>query len=184
MPLFTSPREKRLWLWALVVFSAIYATLFAGRPLARLYGNQDVQALIFVSGMLLVGIVILLHGIKNRPGRIEMTVIIGIVAVYVMLFLRLGLPERSHLFEYSVLAIFIHRALRERKDHGRPEPKPALLAILITFFIGLTDECIQLFMPSRVFDPYDILFNGFVVTVAIGFSIVLTWVRRRGQKGG
>ncbi len=43
MPLFTSSREKHLWIWAFSVFAAIFSTLFIGQPLARLLANQNIQ---------------------------------------------------------------------------------------------------------------------------------------------
>lgn len=177
--LFTSRREKRLWLWALAVLVAIFSTLFVGRPLLNVLGEQNIQAGIFLLGMLLVGVVILIHGLRSRPGKVEMVTLLGIAAVYIMLFLRLGLPERSHLIEYSVLAIFIHKALLERKIQGKHIPQPALLAILIAFLIGVLDEFIQIFLPDRVFDPTDMLFNGIAVIMAIGASSFLSWVRKR-----
>ncbi len=177
MPLFTSSREKHLWVWAFLVFVSIFSTLFIGRPLARLLGNQDVQAVIFLMAMLLIGAAILVHSLQAKPSKIEAVTWLGIAAVYTMFFLRLGMAERSHLIEYSVLAIFVHKAIAERKDQGRQIQRPALLSLVITFLIGLLDECIQLFLPHRVFDPWDILFNGIAVTMAIGSRVVLSRVR-------
>ncbi|MFD2561466.1 VanZ family protein [Aquimarina rubra] len=182
MPFFTSKKEKHLWIWVLAVFAAIFSTLFIGQPLAAIFGNQDVQALIFGSVMILVGITIVVHAFRTKANKIEITVLIGVVAVYSMLFLRLGLPERSHLMEYSVLAIFIHNAINERVKQGKKVFIPALLAIMIAFMVGVFDECIQIFLPNRVFDPMDIVFNGFAIVMAIGFSVLIKWVRRQIQK--
>ncbi len=178
MPLFTSSREKHLWIWAFSVFAAIFSTLFIGQPLARLLANQNIQAVFFVLGMLLVGATITVHGLKTKPSKIEIAIWLGIGAVYIMFFLRLGIPERSHLIEYSVLAIFIHKALTERVGHGTKILLVALMSFVVTFLIGILDECIQIVLPNRVFDPEDIFFNGSAVTIAIGSSMVLNWVRR------
>jgi len=179
MPLFKSTREKRLWTWTIVVVATIFSTLFIGQPLANELRDQNLQAVFFVLGMLLVGSAILAHGIQDKPGKIEITVLLGIIAVYVMLFVRLGLPERSHLIEYSVLAIFIHKALVERIAQGQAIRIPGLLALVSAFLIGVLDECIQSILPHRVFDPQDILFNGIAVTAAVGSSALLTWIRQR-----
>ena len=178
MPHFTSSREKHLWLWAFLVFAAIFSTLFIGQPLAILFKNQDIQAAVFLLVMVLVGATMLVHGIKTKPGKIEITILLGIIAVYIMFFLRLGLPERSHLMEYSVLAIFIHKAITERVRQGIKIRMPALLAFVATFLIGVFDECIQIILPNRVFDPTDIMFNGIAAAMAIGSSVVLTWARK------
>ena len=181
MSVFTSAREKQLWSWSAAVILAIILSLFAGRPLARFFGDQNIQAAIFAFGMLLTAIAMCLHAIKVKPGRIELAVLFGIAAVYIMLILRLGVPERSHLFEYSVLAICIHKALMERSKHIKTS-NPAILALAITIVIGALDECIQILLPARVFDPVDIVFNSFVAALAIGSQVVLFWVRRWVQK--
>lgn len=182
MPVFTSTREKKLWLWSLAVLAAIFSTLFVGQPLLKLFGNQNIQAVIFMFGMLLVGGAMLAHGLKTQPGKIEWAILLGIVAVYFMLFLRLGLPERSHLIEYSVLAIFVHMALMERRGQENQVLKTALLAFLITFATGVLDECLQIFLPDRVFDLTDMVFNGLAGLMAIGARVILQWVRKKIRK--
>ena len=179
MPLFTSTREKHLWFWVFVVFVAIFSTLFLGQPLAELFSSQDVRAVIFLIVMFFVGATILVHAIKTKPTKIELTIILGIAAVYTMFVLRLGMPERSHLMEYSVLAIFIHMALLEREHTKKNSMNPALLAFLITLIIGVLDECIQIFLPGRVFDPNDMLFNGLAAFMAIGVRLVLQFIRNK-----
>ena len=178
MSFFTSAREKQLWLYVLIVLITIISTLFFGQPLIEWLSNQNIQAAIFLLAMLLVGTSILIHGLTARPSKTEMTIWIGFSAVYLLLFLRLGLPERSHLIEYSVLAIFIHKALIERVK-GKQILMPAFLALVITIIIGMLDECIQILLPNRVFDPVDILFNSLAGLLAIGASIVLHWVRKK-----
>lgn len=178
MSLFTSTREKYLWFWAFAVFIAIFSTLFVGQPFTKIFANQNIQTAIFLIGMLLVVVTILLHVLKAKPSKTEITILLGIVAVYIMFFLRLGIPERSHLIEYSVLAIFIHKAITERVRQGKRIPLPTLLSFAVTFLIGVFDECIQIVLPNRVFDPLDILFNGFVIIMALGSSVVFNWVKK------
>ena len=86
--------------------------------------------------------------------------------------------ERSHLLEYSVVALFIYEALTERASQGRRVPVPALLAILATSLVGVLDECIQAFLPSRVFDPLDMLQNAVAAVVAVTGCAALRWARR------
>ena len=166
MPLFTSHLEKRLWFCVITVLIAIFSMLFIGQPLINLLSNQDIQAIFFLLGMLLVAIIILMHGLKTTTSRTEIIIIVGILAVFVMFFLRLGLTERSHLIEYSVLAIFTHKALLERQKNSRHVPMPALLAFMTTFLIGVLDEAIQIILPNRIFDVEDIIFNGMAAAMA------------------
>lgn len=187
MALFTSSREKRLWLWVLAVTAAIYGTLFMGQPLARELRDQDVQAVFFLIGMLLAASAVLIHGSRPRTSRYELVVIIGILAVYTLFVFRLGAPERSHLIEYSVLAVFIHRALSERARHRKPGLAPALTAVILASLVGLLDEGIQWFLPNRVFDFEDVFFNVMASGMAVGASTLLLWIRGRftnARKGG
>ena len=178
MTIFTSKREKQLWVWAFVVIVVIFSTLFLGQPLAIFFSSQDVRAFVFVIVMFLVGLTILIHAIKTKPSGLELTLWIGLAAVYIMFILRLGMPERSHLMEYSVLAVFIHKAIVERKNQGKKIPMPALIALVVSFTIGVLDECIQILLPDRYFDPEDIVFNGMAAALAIGSNVLLNRVRK------
>lgn len=178
MTLFKSAREKRLWLGAHIATATIFLTLFIGNPLANQLREQNIQTIFFVFGMILVGGTILIHGIRTKPNRIELTLLVGSVAVFVMFYLRLGAPERSHMIEYSVLSLFVYSALQERATNNS-KLKPSIKAILIAFCIGVIDETIQIFLPHRVFDFQDILFNGTVILMTITGSLTLGWARRR-----
>lgn len=102
------------------------------------------------------------------------------LAVVVAIYSTLGLARtRSHLIEYGVVAAFMHEALRERARHGRRVPAPALLTVLATGLVGVLDECIQLLLPSRVFDPLDMLFNVPGGVMAVSASAALGWARPR-----
>ena len=177
MPLFSSVRERRLWACTLLVVLTIYATLGLATTLVEVLHNRELFDGTFLIGFLLIWVAILTQGLKVRPRGTEISVGLGIMAVYLMLFARLGIPERTHLFEYSVVALFIYEALTERASHARRVPMPALLAIVITSLIGALDEGIQLFLPSRVFDPIDILFNVIASIMAVSASAALAWVR-------
>jgi len=148
MPLFTSSLEKRFWLYSLLVLVAILFSLTFGRPLQKIFVNQNVQAVFFLLGMVLVGITILIYGLKAQTSKSELAIWFGLAAVYIMLIFRLGAPERSHLIEYSVLAIFIHKALLERINSKNKMLKTAVLAFTFTFIIGVLDETIQVFLPN------------------------------------
>lgn len=182
MPIFKSSREKRLWLYASLVLVAIFSTLALGRPLQEMLRDQNVQAVFFLLGMILTAAAILVHGLRVRPSKTELAIWLGLAAVYIMFVFRLGAPERSHLMEYSVLAIFIHKALMERGTQEKQILMPALFAFLATAIIGVLDECIQIFLPSRIFDPVDMQFNSLAALMAIGASMILQWIRKKFSK--
>lgn len=176
-PFFASARERRLWTWTLVIIVGIYATLGLASILARAI-PQNLAAIGFLSAMLLVGLTVLTQGLKARPRGAEIGVALGVAVVYFMVFFRMSIPERSHLIEYGVVAVFIYEALAERASHGRRVPVPALLAVLATSLVGVLDECIQAILPSRVFDPRDILFNVLAGAMAVAAMLALGWARR------
>jgi hypothetical protein len=178
IPVFSSARERRLWIWTLVVIAAIYSTLGLAATLEEVLRNKDLFGGAFFFGFLIIGIAVLVQGLRVRPGGVEIGVILGVAAVYLMLFARLGIAERTHLFEYGALAICIYEALKERGSRGRHVPLPALLAIGTTALIGVVDECIQLFLPSRVFDPVDMAFNSFAAFMAVVAMVALGWAQR------
>ena len=178
-PRFTSDRERRLWAWTLAVVAAIYSTLGLARTLAAALGDSSLGAALFMLCCLLVLAAVVTQGLRTRPGGAEIGVALGVAAAYILLFVRMAIPtERSHLIEYGVVALFVHEALTERASHGRRVPAPALLAVLATALAGVLDECIQLFLPSRVFDPLDMLFNVLAAAMAVTASISLRWARR------
>lgn len=182
MPDFSSNRERRLWLWALAVVVAIYATADLARTLAdalRESGLLELTPTMFSAGMLLIGIAILVQGLRERSRGVEVGFALGVAAIAVLGFARgIAAAERSHLIEYAVLALIIHEALVERTAHGKRVPVPAVLAIALTTAVGVVDECIQFFLPSRTFDWFDIGFDLLASVLAVGSSVSIRWVRR------
>ncbi len=182
MTLFSSRRERRLWLWVLAVMVAIYATLGLAQRLAetlRERGLLDISIGLFLLCMFLVAVTVVTQGLKVRPGGAEVAVGVGVAAAYLLVLTRMTVPtERSHLIEYGVVGVLIYDALTERKSQGRRVPLPPVLAVLVTVALGALDEGIQWLLPNRVFDPVDILFNTLAGTMAVAASAALTWARR------
>lgn len=182
MSWFTSERERRLWAWTLAVVVAIYSTLGLARTLADTLGDSGLGAGLFVLCCLMVLAAVVTQGLTSRPSGAEIAVALGVTAAYLLVFVRMAIPtERSHLIEYGVVALFIFEALTERASHRRV-PVPALLAIVATALVGALDEGIQALLPSRVFDPIDMVFNVLAAVMAILASLALRWARRRSGK--
>lgn len=183
MAFFKSKREKRLWIGVFIVIIGIMVVLVFGRPLAGMLREHGMLANFFWLAIILVLSTILWHSVKTVPSKSEIGLWIGITAIYLLMFLRMASPEeRSHLIEYSVLAIFVHEALKERKRSGGKLNRPAWLALGITIVVGLLDECIQILMPNRVFDWFDILFNTLAASLAIGCSESFSWLRKLASR--
>ncbi len=185
MSLFSSNRERRLWGWTLVVLGAVYLSFGVAQKLAALLPSSNWNAVFFLLGCFLVLGAVVTQGLKLRPSGTEISVALGVAAAYLMVFVRMtAVTERSHLVEYSVVAVLIYEALLERASQGRRVPAPALLALLTASLIGVLDEGIQAFLPNRVFDPVDMLFNFVAAVLAIGASLALGWARRRARRSG
>ena len=190
MAFFSSRRERRLWIALFIVLAGIYSTLAQAPAIVALVGERIVESagtsLFFA--MLALLIIIPIFFIDKRLGRVEIAVGIGILAVFLMAWLRVGSwEERTHLFEYAMVAALVHELLLERRDNGRRVPAPTLLALLISLLLGLLDESIQYLLPNRVFDLIDVAFNSLAATIIIGarwvVSLLWCWIeRRRGKR--
>ena len=163
---------------------AIYITAAIAQPVAGFLRANNLLEISFMLGMALVVLSIITQRIKMRAGWKELGIWLGIAAVYLLLFVRIEIPEeRTHLIEYGVLATFIYQALKERMRHGHYIPQPAIFTIVVVALLGLFDEIIQYFIPNRVFDWRDVGFNALAGIIAIMVSLALTWGgKRRKQK--
>ncbi|MDC6350948.1 VanZ family protein [Zeaxanthinibacter sp. PT1] len=183
MSYFTSKREKRLWLWLAAALVAIFTTLGFAGSLAREIGESVLGVGLFILCCLLVLAMVITNGLSRKPGKAEIGLALGLAAVYIMIFVRMRSPiERSHLFEYAVVALLIHEALKERRSQGAEISSPSIIAILAATFVGVLDESVQAFVPQRVFDPIDMLFNALAAFMAVVGSELLSWARHRFNK--
>ena len=177
-PVFTSRRERRLWLCALAVVVAIYSTLGLAGSLAEVLREHNLLPAAVLVLMLATVAAIVASGLKRRPGRREIWVALGVTAVYAMAVVRMGgtMEERTHLFEYGIVAVLIYQALSERARNGRRVPAPAVLALVAAVALGWLDEGLQALIPSRVYDNFDVVRNSVAAAAGIAGSVVVGWV--------
>lgn len=180
---FVTLQEKRYWFYALLVTIGIYSSLFLGPVILKIMDTQSVQALIYGFGLGLILITIFLFAAGDEKWR-WLPVIIGLCAVYMLLFLRLGMAERTHLIEYSVLTMFIDKALNERARINKQLKNPQLLTFLLAGSIGVLDEVLQIFLPDRVFDINDILFNAGAILLALIARWILQYAKKKWPVSG
>ena len=181
MTLFTSRRERRLWGWAGAALLAIYATVGLAGTLTRFLGEHDLVGAVFGLAFLIVIAAVVGIALHTRPSVMEVWIGIGVAAAYSMVIVRMAVTpiERTHLFEYGLLAVLIHRALLERRAGGRSVRAPAVIAIVTAALLGWGDEALQAVLPSRVYDLRDVLVNGLAALIATLASVALTWARSR-----
>ena len=177
---YTSDRERRLWFWALAVLVAIYSTLGLAGTLAGVLRERNLLDASFALAFLLVVLAIVGSALKRRSGQREIWVALGVMAVFGMVVVRMGIgpEERTHLFEYGLLAVLVHHALTERARNGRRVPVPAVLTVAATALLGWLDEGIQALLPNRVYDIRDVGVNALAGLTAIAASLVFARARR------
>ncbi|NNE26461.1 MAG: VanZ family protein [Saprospiraceae bacterium] len=178
MSLFKNKKEQSYWIGAGLVVLTIYASLFLSHSAQMYFLSQDFQAVLFLSGMFLVSASVLRYGSRRNLKHLNTALILCGTTILVMVIFRLGAPERSHLMEYTILTLLIHLALSERFNVSLSNVKVSILAFLISGSIGLLDELIQIVMPERVFDVYDIIFNFMAAGFAVGMILIIQFVRR------
>ena len=76
-----------------------------------------------------------------------------------------------HMVEFGVLALLIYLALR---DTNAAKHHLFVLAFMITFLYGVSDEIHQYFVPGRKADIFDVIANG------IGAFCFLMVIRLKG----
>ncbi|MBT8196836.1 MAG: VanZ family protein, partial [Bacteroidia bacterium] len=144
---FTSKSEKKYWYYTLVVLIGIIGSIFLGRPLIDAL-PQHFASMGFAAVLWSVLGIIVLHGLVTKKHILEIALWIGIFSVYFLIVLRMtSEEERSHMIEFSILAICIYAALKERHQHAVLKYHPAIIAFAISVIIGALDEFIQLFVP-------------------------------------
>ena len=88
---FLSEKEKKLWIWAVVVFLGIYATLFLGGQLIDFMVDQRlIEKCTFYLFLVLV-FAFIVSGFRSSTDRLGYWIYAGVFAVYGMALLRMGL---------------------------------------------------------------------------------------------
>ncbi len=179
-PLFTSKLEKKLWISTFLVLLAIYISIGIARPLNSILKDSGLLVPLFILSFIFILLALVLLGLKKRPDISIIGVSIGVFAVYLFVLVRIEIPEeRTHIIEYSIFTSLLYLTLIERNRHLNTLTYPSILAILFTILFGSIDECIQFFLPNRVFDLRDILFNSLAAVLAICSLKSLSWARNR-----
>lgn len=182
-PLFSSKRERRLWLWTVAVVVAIYSTLGPATTVAAALRERNLLRVSIGLALVLVLGPVLWRWLRQRPGWREVGAAMGVAFAYWMVWIRVGSwEERTHLIEYGVVAALIHMALLERDDNGRPVSMPAALAVGATAVLGLLDEGIQALLPNRVFDIRDVFFNALAGFMIVAARLAIAPQRRPGWR--
>jgi len=166
--------------WALAVLAAICAAAFLAGSLVDVIGSQTLLGVAFAAGFGLAVLVVVGLALAHRS-RSEVWVALGVAATYLMIPVRSGVPslERTHLFEYGLLAVLVYEAMAERRANGRAVRFPGLVAVFSATMLGWMDEAVQGLIPSRVYDVRDVVVNALAAVIAVASAATLRWVRAR-----
>ncbi|MBO6794104.1 MAG: VanZ family protein [Balneolaceae bacterium] len=178
MPKPTSKKERNYWIAAFTVVATIYATLGLAGSLADVFIEKQLFTYLFVGCFVVTGMVMIGFGISKNVRLSNWLIYLTIFVGLVMLFTRSGISpaERTHLFEYGLVGVLIFNAIKERYHNLL---KAALLAFIITVLFGIIDECLQYFLPNRVFDTLDIIRNTVAAFIGVFVSLLMVLMSSR-----
>ena len=168
-------------MWTVAILILAYAPI--GRPIQKFLREQLTAALgsggmmLFVLALFLVGGIFFIY--TSRLWRLPLT---NILSTAIILLAGIGysfslpLPEeRIHLVQFGLLGLLSCSSLRgERTNLRRWIWRP----FLFVFLVGVADEVLQWFLPDRVFDIRDILFNTLGGIWGILLYLGVTGIRR------
>jgi len=172
--------ENFYWTWSGIIVVLILSTLFLDRETLVEIQVSGLNVTLFLTGMVLVGLAVLSHGLRRPGSSLIWFIVFGLMAVYAMIFFRyLVAAERSHLIEFSVLTLFLYEGFQKRREQNHDWIRPGWMAFATATLIGIIDESLQLLVPNRVFDWNDMVFNSMAAAFAVFSSTLFTWVKKR-----
>jgi VanZ family protein len=184
MTLFTSSRERLLWLWAGAVVLAIYSTLGMARVVVEGLRERNLLRLGVAAVIVVLALVLAVRLMRRQPGRREVTAALGAALLYAVVFVLVErAEERLHIVEYGAVGALVYLALEERRRNGRPAPGASwLLAVLAATALGWLDEGIQEILPNRVYDLRDVALNALGGLLAVATIVLLGRARSRDSR--
>jgi VanZ family protein len=136
----------------------LYASLGIARPVAEYLRARNLLRLT-VLALFTLALPAVLRWRAAAAGRTKMLLRLALVAMLLTAaFVLAKTPEeRLHFLTYSLLGWLLAWSLEEKNVSP-------LLTLLLVWLAGTGDELIQGWLPDRVFDLRDILFNGLAGT--------------------
>lgn len=171
-------RERALWAAVVTVVISIFAaSVWAGR-LVEIWGVEAVLGAAFAAGLAIAAASVIGLALSGGRGQ-SLWVSLGVLAAAWMIPVRGGVAalERTHLFEYGLLAVLLHEAFLERTSSGAGPSRPAVVAVVVASLLGWLDEVVQAPVPGRVYDLRDVGVNALAAGVAVAIVVGLRWAR-------
>jgi len=179
-----SPSERRDWLLLAGMALAVYAAL---RPARLLFDaltragwlatmQQAIVATVVLLGAGFLSWMIWRTGVRDPRCYLNFAGL-GLAAAGVLVLLTKMPIERFHLLEYGLVGWLAWRVA----GHRFVRSDRALIGGLMAFNIGLGDELIQGVLPTRFYDPKDVLVNGVAGAIGVWAAALLVSVNRRQE---
>ena len=135
----------------------------------RQYNLQGIAiTLSFLGAVILLGYYLIFNvHLSDKIAFLGLSIILIVLGIMIM---GLSVPEEKiHFLEFGFLALLSRKAL----SWNFSIKKQYIGAIIITCIIGILDEILQYYLPSRFFDIRDIALNTLAGIIAIvGYEIV------------
>ncbi len=189
--LFSSDRERRLWLLALVWLAAVYISLGYVRAPTEFLRERNLLRVSVAVLFIVVATWILRAILRRRPGRRELAALAVSALAYLAAFLLTErAEERVHFLQYGLFGGLVYGALlerRARREEAGPAAAgfgrlwPAPLAIVLTGIAGWGDEAIQAVLPDRIYDLRDVALNVAAGVLTVAAMFLLATARRRDR---
>jgi len=189
-PLQRASRRRAFFAWAILLAYAAFIDLtLATVPVWRerlieRFGPGVFAVITYGAAVILVSVVLGVMIFRNR----EKNIFAYLSLVAILLFLRhvvqywITIPiEQIHFIEYGIMGFLAYSAL---KHHLRGWGLVGV-AMLLTHFFGMIDECIQGNLASRVGEQRDMLWNGLAGSLglaAVAFALKPKFIRGRSGR--
>ena len=162
IPSPVTPREGRLrWAFTLGAGLVLLGVPLAGRFVAW-WGGETVVGAAF-GGAFLLSIVVTVGVVAARTSSTRSRwAALAVLVLAAAVLVRSGVPaaDRTHLFEYGLLALLLRESLAERIRAGGTVRFAGAWTLGAILLLGALDEGLQILMPDRVGSARDLMVDG------------------------
>ena len=161
-------KSHTLWISNIL---AILSLSYWGRDLQGLlmenFNRAELAGIIFSAFIFFVGLIYYLLYYQQNPTPPLLLTLFFLACFLVLPFALETIEERTHILLFASLGILLARRF---KFH---------IALLTALAVGAGDEVFQYFLPNRVGDIRDVLFNWTSALTGLLFFYAIRWNRRK-----
>lgn len=156
----------------LLTLALLYGTLGVARVVAEWLRAENLLrvsvGLAFGAAILVVARV--LRSARALPGFYRS--VLGVAAFYALVLSQVDRPEEKlHFLQYGLVGLLARRSLPA--GLAAPPSRGVVVAVGVTLLAGWLDEGIQGLLPTRHYDPRDVVMNTLAGALALGAEAML-----------